>query len=741
MFIENETELENYILFQQVNYNIPQAVIYNNNLLYCQNLDDNCWIRQKSEGEKYLGSYKDKFNDNDHTIIYWSTDKRRCSFFTGLQELINNPSENFKFKMPHSSNLNESEKFVGIIYFYLHKDYYLQLFQLETIPLIMKQFLAIKNQNLNISDKLVVSPPINKSKYKFEKNLEVKLFKHQRDNISWMKSHSKELYINSEENLQITYIESTNEYILYNKNYKVFRFESIHKKKINGGLICDEVGLGKTLTCYGYINMTGKNLIIVPNRLVKQWLEEFYKYYGNTNHIIYGFSTVRSLSKLKDFTKGTIICPVNIFSSPNYLNQLEKVRFDRIFIDEAHEFLNYSCSKKKEVITYLNMLNLKSKEKWLLTATPYCAYKDNLKAYYKFFTGKDLPLLEKNYMNYIKSKIPYRYNTKESVKNEIKLPGICFETKMLKMSKIERALYNAAQGNIDKQIQLCTHFQITDDDSAILGENVMTIEEAKKKLLDRYEFRLKKNTKSLEKYLDKTDPESIILKQELTTKNHTLTSRINIIKSLDIKQECSICIDEIENPSITSCGHIFCTECLDLVFQGKQQYNCPMCRNLLTIKDIFEIGNEETNKNTESNQYGTKISYLMKLIKNNPDSRFILFSQWDKMFKMVGQIFDKNEISYVNLKGNMFHIANSIRKFKVDKKIKVIMLSSDKANSGCNLTAADHIIFLDNYYLTNDTMTQAIGRAHRIGQTKELKVTKLIMQNTIEDKPEVYVNL
>jgi len=754
MFIEQNTSPDNFILFRKLPIYINNGILYNNNLLYCQNKGDQCYLRQKSKGEVYVGSLGDKFNDHDHTIAFWYTDSR-CTFFKGLWKLIDKPSKNFKIKITHDKKLYEKHTIAGKIYLYIHKDYYLDLFQKDTIPLIMQQFI----ENYKEKRELLVANPIEQEKYDFEKKLKVNLFKHQRDNISWMKNVQKDLFLNTSKDFNIAYIESLDEYILYDSKYKIFKFEEEHKKNLNGGLICDEVGLGKTLTCYGYINLTGKNLIVVPNRLVKQWLNEFYKYYGDIKYPIIPFSTIRSLSKLDSFDKGIILCPVNIFASPKYYGRCEIINFDRIFIDEAHEYLFDFPKTIKETEIYNNLLSLKGKEKWLLTATPFEKGELNINGFYRFLTGEKLGYSKKafesksienkyliknkiyyqtlpqdykkfseNYINYIFSNFPYRYNTKESVKNEIKLPGIQFETKRLKMNKIERALYNAAKGDLEKQIQLCTHFQITDDDANILGDTIMTIDSAKKKLLERYNFRLKKKNKELEK------TQCLITKNEIIKDIHTLTSRINIITSLDVKQECSICMDDIENPSITSCGHIFCTECLDMIFNDKVSYDCPICRNHLTNQDVFEIKDEDQITNDDSNKYGTKISYLLELIKSNPTSRFILFSQWDKMFKMVGQILDENNIQFVNLKGNMYTIANSIRKFKVDSDIKVIMLSTDKANSGCNLTEANHIVFLDTYYLTNDIMKQAVGRAHRIGQTKEIKVTKLIMENTVEDK-------
>ena len=65
------------------------------------------------------------------------------------------------------------------------------------------------------------------------------------------------------------------------------------------------------------------------------------------------------------------------------------------------------------------------------------------------------------------------------------------------------------------------------------------------------------------------------------------------------------------------------------------------------------------------------------------------------------------------------------------------MLSSEKANSGCNLTEANHLILVDVIHAdkqrTWEIESQAIGRAIRLGQNKPVKVLRLIMKDTIEE--------
>ena len=110
------------------------------------------------------------------------------------------------------------------------------------------------------------------------------------------------------------------------------------------------------------------------------------------------------------------------------------------------------------------------------------------------------------------------------------------------------------------------------------------------------------------------------------------------------------------------------------------------------------------------------------------------------MFANVGEVLDDYGIKNVFCKGNVWQRDKAIREFNSDKNIKVIMLSSESAASGTNLTKAEMVILLDPVYGTyeyrRNTEWQAIGRAYRMGQTKQVQVVRFIVKNTVEE--EIY---
>ena len=102
-----------------------------------------------------------------------------------------------------------------------------------------------------------------------------------------------------------------------------------------------------------------------------------------------------------------------------------------------------------------------------------------------------------------------------------------------------------------------------------------------------------------------------------------------------------------------------------------------------------------------------------------------------------------NNINNVFCKGNVHQRNMAISTFRKDSKnkkknTKVIMLSTEHAASGTNLTEANHIIFMESHQGTYGDVKamedQAIGRAVRLGQENQVNVIKLIIKDTIEEE-------
>lgn len=228
-----------------------------------------------------------------------------------------------------------------------------------------------------------------------------------------------------------------------------------------------------------------------------------------------------------------------------------------------------------------------------------------------------------------------------------------------------------------------------------------------------------------------------------------------------IAEPCSICFEAYSGDKqvcITSCRHVMCSDCIKIIFSMHAVSDCPFCRTRINKKDIYftsysnimqeqieakkEVKKDNKVNTSEENvaKYGTKLGYLLDYIGtilSTADNRIIIFSQYDRLLRLIGVVLEDFKLKTIFVKGNIMSVSKSINLFKTDSSYRIIMLSSEKANSGCNLTEATHIIFADvingDAKLTKDLESQAIGRAVRIGQKKPVIVKRLIMQDTVEE--------
>jgi SNF2 family DNA or RNA helicase len=215
----------------------------------------------------------------------------------------------------------------------------------------------------------------------------------------------------------------------------------------------------------------------------------------------------------------------------------------------------------------------------------------------------------------------------------------------------------------------------------------------------------------------------------------------------DNKETCGICLGNItgKDLGVTKCGHIFCYNCVKPFISSK--HKCPMCQKGTTESEIYMISKQTPESNTQefkdkqslTNIVGTKLANLIFFLKKN-DKHAIIFSQWDDLLKRVGDVLNEYGINNVFCKGNVWQRDKAVREFNTDDKIKVIMLSSESSASGTNLTKAEMVILLDpvngTYEHRRNTEWQAIGRAYRTGQTKQVQVVRFIIKDTVEE--EIY---
>ena len=112
--------------------------------------------------------------------------------------------------------------------------------------------------------------------------------------------------------------------------------------------------------------------------------------------------------------------------------------------------------------------------------------------------------------------------------------------------------------------------------------------------------------------------------------------------------------------------------------------------------------------------------------------RVLIFSQYVKMLKIIETAFRADGTEYFYMDGDTKERMELVEKFNQGEK-NAFLLSLKVGGVGLNLTGADHVIIVDPWW-NPAVEEQAWSRAHRIGQTKKVVVTKLYSKGTIEEK-------
>lgn len=129
-----------------------------------------------------------------------------------------------------------------------------------------------------------------------------------------------------------------------------------------------------------------------------------------------------------------------------------------------------------------------------------------------------------------------------------------------------------------------------------------------------------------------------------------------------------------------------------------------------------------------------KLQMLTEMIEQLVEDgrRILLFSQFTSMLDLVEQELIARDIKFVQLRGDTRDRALPVQQFQ-SGEFPVFLLSLKAGGVGLNLTAADVVIHYDPWW-NPAVEEQATDRAHRIGQTKQVFVYKLIARGTIEQR-------
>ncbi|KAL0047258.1 hypothetical protein WJX82_010979 [Trebouxia sp. C0006] len=191
------------------------------------------------------------------------------------------------------------------------------------------------------------------------------------------------------------------------------------------------------------------------------------------------------------------------------------------------------------------------------------------------------------------------------------------------------------------------------------------------------------------------------------------------------------------------CGHYYCENCTAAI-RAAACPRCPECRTRISSTFRVPLSSAQTQTHKEDAQHAqvkvvgnwmSKIEGLIRRIVRlrqvAPEEKSLVFSQYPDALKLVGKALNVNNISWVELKGGSKASA-AIREFETKEEVRVFLLPHKVGASGLTLNRANHVFLLEPS-MDPAILQQAVGRAHRMGQTRPVHVTRLIMHSTVEE--------
>ncbi len=113
--------------------------------------------------------------------------------------------------------------------------------------------------------------------------------------------------------------------------------------------------------------------------------------------------------------------------------------------------------------------------------------------------------------------------------------------------------------------------------------------------------------------------------------------------------------------------------------------------------------------------------------------KILIFSQFTSLLSIVRREMRQRGLTYAYIDGSSRDREAQVRRFQEDPEVPLFLISLKAGGLGLNLTAAEYVFLLDPWW-NPAVEAQAIDRAHRIGQTRNVFAYRLVARDTIEEK-------
>lgn len=170
----------------------------------------------------------------------------------------------------------------------------------------------------------------------------------------------------------------------------------------------------------------------------------------------------------------------------------------------------------------------------------------------------------------------------------------------------------------------------------------------------------------------------------------------------------------------------------EMAVPGRSQKSLTLLRGLTRLR---QIANHPKMADENYNSDSGKLEDVMHMVKSTVSEghKILIFSQFVKHLTIVREFLNDEKIQYAYLDGATKDRQEQVSLFQEDPKIRVFLISLKAGGVGLNLTKAEYVFLLDPWW-NPAVESQAIDRAHRIGQQNKVIIYKFITRETVEEK-------
>jgi SWI/SNF-related matrix-associated actin-dependent regulator 1 of chromatin subfamily A len=486
-------------------------------------------------------------------------------------------------------------------------------------------------------------------------------------------------------------------------------------KTKTSGILADDMGLGKTCQIIAFLSHlkqegVGKPaLIVVPGSTLENWCREFERFSKTINFTPYYGSQAERFSHqdsiLQNIRQGT--CDVIIttydltFRKDDHIF-LRKCRPEICIFDEGHML------KNANTIRYKSLMKIPTTCRILLTGTPLQNSLQELMSILGFL----MPQV-------------FYGDQQEEVQEMLQ---ILFKHKAKTMESDSHSSLLSAQ-RIQRARTMLTPFILRRKKAQVLKH-------------------LPKKTSRVE-YCDLTDTQRTLYNQQLTKQRKILEDRA---AGIPVKDHANVMMklrqaaihpllfryrynDEIIRKMSKACikEDMFAQSSPDIIFEELQLYQDYQCHQLASKYRALKKYELKEQEWMDSGKVAALLA-LLKKYKENGD-RALVFSQFTSVMDILGWVFDDHDINFMRMDGStpIQERQSLMDVFYQDESIQLFMISTKSGGAGINLACANKVIIFDSSFNPQDDI-QAENRAHRVGQTREVEVVRLVTKGTVEEQ-------